>query len=195
MRLWDPATGTPVGDPLTGHTARVGAVAAVPLPDGRTLLATGSSDGTVRLWDPASPVGDPLTGPTNWVRRRRCRCPTGGPYSPPAATIARCGCGTRKPVPRRRPADRPHRLGGGGGGGAAARRADPARHRQPRSHGAAVGPGNRHPVGDPLTGHTDSVLAAAAAGAVRRADLLATASRDGTVRLWDPATGTLFETR
>jgi sugar lactone lactonase YvrE len=30
------------------------AVAAVGLPDGRTLLATGDGDGTVRLWDPVT---------------------------------------------------------------------------------------------------------------------------------------------
>ena len=69
VRLWDPATGTPLGDPLTGHTGEVTAVAFGALPDGRTLLATGSLDGTVRLWDPATgtPAGDPLTGHTDRV--------------------------------------------------------------------------------------------------------------------------------
>jgi WD40 repeat protein len=57
VRLWDPETGSPVGDPLTGHTAAVSAVAAVPLPDGQTLLATGGGDQTVRLWAPASGTG------------------------------------------------------------------------------------------------------------------------------------------
>jgi len=44
-------------------------VAAVALPDGRTLLATTSDDETVRLWDPVTgtPVGDPLTGHTDGV--------------------------------------------------------------------------------------------------------------------------------
>jgi len=32
----------------------VEAVAAVPLPDWRILLATGSDDGMLRLWDPAT---------------------------------------------------------------------------------------------------------------------------------------------
>jgi WD40 repeat protein len=64
-----PATGTPVGEPPIGHTGYVNAVAAVPLPDGRVLLATGSDDRTVRLWDPATgtPVGEPLIRHTGYV--------------------------------------------------------------------------------------------------------------------------------
>ena len=42
VRLWDPATATPVGEPLTGHTSAVTGVAVVALPDGRVLLATTS---------------------------------------------------------------------------------------------------------------------------------------------------------
>ena len=46
VRWWDPATGTPVGSPLAGHTSSVNAVAAVPLPDGQVLLASAPcSDG------------------------------------------------------------------------------------------------------------------------------------------------------
>ena len=98
MRLWDPATGTPVGDPLTGHTGAVWAVAAVPCPTG-TLLATGSDDGTVRLWDPATgaPVGDPLTGHTGGVRGGGVRCRTGGPCSPPAAAMDGAAVGPGPP--------------------------------------------------------------------------------------------------
>ena len=44
MRVWDLTTGTPIGDPLTGHTGAVGAVAALVLPDGRPVAVTGSDD-------------------------------------------------------------------------------------------------------------------------------------------------------
>ena len=49
---------------LTGHAGRVWALAAVPLPGGQALLASGGEDGTVRLWDPATgqAAGPPLKG-------------------------------------------------------------------------------------------------------------------------------------
>jgi WD40 repeat protein/serine/threonine protein kinase len=57
-RLWDAATGQPVGPPLP-HTDWVRSVAFSP--DGRTLL-TGSRDGTAQLWDAETgkPLGEPL---------------------------------------------------------------------------------------------------------------------------------------
>jgi WD40 repeat protein len=52
VRLWEPETGKPARqDPLAGHTGPLSAVATVPLPGGRALIATSGGDGTVRLWD------------------------------------------------------------------------------------------------------------------------------------------------
>jgi WD40 repeat protein len=39
VRLWDPATGTPIGEPLTGHTNTVAGV-AFGVVEGRTVLAS-----------------------------------------------------------------------------------------------------------------------------------------------------------
>ena len=63
VRVWDLATGTPVGRPFTGHRGPVNAVAVTEL-DGRPVAVSGSDDETVRVWDLATgaPVGGPFTG-------------------------------------------------------------------------------------------------------------------------------------
>ncbi|MFE6926338.1 hypothetical protein ACFVAV_35380 [Nocardia sp. NPDC057663] len=147
VRLWDPVTGHPVGEPLTGHTSEVYVVAAVMLPNGRSLLASGSIDATVRLWDPATgrSVGEPLTGHVGSVN-----------------AIAAV------PLPDGRT------LLATGSTDAIVRLWDLPTGR---------------PVGAPLAGHTGSVNAVAAVPLPDGRTLLASGSIDATVRLWDPATG------
>jgi WD40 repeat protein len=62
IRLWDVATGQPLGDPLQGHRDWVTNVAFSP--DGQTLASGswGSWDATIILWDVATrqPIGEPL---------------------------------------------------------------------------------------------------------------------------------------
>ena len=58
VRVWDLATGTPIGDPLTGHTGSVEAVACTVL-EGRPVAVTAGGDYAVRIWDLAAgtPIG------------------------------------------------------------------------------------------------------------------------------------------
>ena len=50
VRVWDLATGAPVGDTQTGHEGAVNALALAEL-DGRLLVVSGGEDGTVRVWE------------------------------------------------------------------------------------------------------------------------------------------------
>jgi WD40 repeat protein len=62
------ATGRQLGEPLVGHRGEVTSVALGVLPGrggpGRLVVASGSWDGTARVWDVGTgrPVGEPLVG-------------------------------------------------------------------------------------------------------------------------------------
>ncbi|MCL8010265.1 AAA family ATPase [Streptomyces sp. AS02] len=90
LRIWDLATGQPIGRPMTGHTKRVEAVVCTTL-DGRPIAVSGSSDGTVRVWDLATgqPVGKPMTGHTKRVEAVACTTLDGRPIAVTGADTLR----------------------------------------------------------------------------------------------------------
>ena len=189
VRVWDLATGTPVGDPFTGHRDWVRSVAAAEL-DGRPVVISGSDDQTVRVWDLATgtPVGGPFTGHDGEVSRWRRPSWTAARWSSPAAATGRCGCGTWPPGPRsaaRSPAT----------AGRCSRWRRPswtaARWSSPAATTGRCGCGTwppATPVGGPFTGHGGEVLAVAAAELDGR-PVVISGSDDRTVRVWDLATG------
>jgi WD40 repeat protein len=68
VRVWDLAAGAPLGEPLTGHSDRILALAVAEV-EGRPVAVSAGWDGTVRVWDLAAgaPLGEPLTGHTDGV--------------------------------------------------------------------------------------------------------------------------------
>ena len=185
VRLWDVATGRPIGQPLAGEYGTITSVAFSP--DGKTLAIGDYNDGTdgaVQLWDVATgrPIGQPLFGHTLGVNSVA--------FSPDGKTLASgSDDGTVRlwDVATGRPIGRP--LTGHNGhvfsvafspdGKTLASGSDDA---TVRLWNVATG----RPIGQPLTGHTYAVKSVAFSPDGKT---LASGSDDDTVRLWDVATG------
>jgi WD40 repeat protein len=178
---------------LTSHTDCITAVAAFTGSDGRPVLATGSIDETIRIWDAATgeQIGEPLTGHTGGVTAvaafagpdGRTLLATGGRDE----TVRIWDPATGKQT-RRRLTGHTHwvaavaafsgpdgrTLLATGGGDNTVRIWDPATGEQTRK---------------PPSGRIHRVTAVAVFTGPDGRTLLATGGKDGTVRIWNPATG------
>jgi WD40 repeat protein len=217
VRIWDPATGHPIGEPLTGHAGSVMGVCAVPRvdesghPDGRAWLASLGNDGTLRIWDPATgrPVRKPLTGHVG-ARTGVCTVPGIDPSGHPHGRTWLAAFGDNGTIRIWDPvtgcpagetltghSNQMEQL-------CAVHGSDRTGHRNERAWIASGGndgavrvwdPVTGSLVGPPLIGHLGpayGVCTVPAVGGAGRPDeraWLASAGGDGTVRVWDPAAG------
>jgi WD40 repeat protein len=181
--IWDAVSRQLIGHPLTGHTEIVDAV-AVGRAGGRDVIVSGSR-GAVRIWDAVTgqPVGDPLTGQTVAVGAVAVGRAGGRDVIVTGSgnTVRIWNAVTGQPVGDllSGPTGRVTSVAAGQAGG----------------RDVIVSGSHDHtvriweteqPIGHPLAGHSDTVMALATA---LDAAWLASGGWDGTVRIWDAVTG------
>ncbi|CAL9593711.1 hypothetical protein SUDANB96_05308 [Streptomyces sp. enrichment culture] len=194
VRCWDPYTGQAEGPPLTGHTNVVRCVAFGVL-DSAVVVVSGSEDGTVRLWDHATrqPLGPPLAGHIGGVRYVAVRA-VGRELEIAVATVLdhaylwRVGPDGTRARPAHFDLTRDLSLNTEALGVAFLGERPVVLSTREGNEVQVHDIVTRAPVGSPLVGHTNGVVAGTLArlgGAV----LVASVSYDDTVRVWDLETG------
>ena len=191
VRVWDLATGTPIGRPLTGHSGPVNAVAATEL-NGRPVAISGSDDKTVRVWDLATgtPIGRPLTGHSGHVNAVAATELNGRPVAISGSddkTVRVWDLATGTVIGRP--------LTGHSG------QVNAVAVAKLNSHPVIVGAMHNAvqvwdlatgaPIGEPLTGQSTLVTAVAVADLDGRSVAIS-GSIDGTIQVWNLASGTLI---
>ena len=194
VRLWDPAAGVherrlrPLARLLSHGGVR--ALHTTRLKSGPTVLFSASDDGTLRMWDPATGRCERLlkghTGPVRAISA--VELPTGQSLLASASEDGTIRVWDPDPPPPQRlmsrffgRSERENAIESGG-------KAAPDASESPRDGARRL----RIPVSTHkhlLEGHTDAVVALCVVESADNLSLLASASRDGIVRVWNPATG------
>ncbi len=196
-RIWDAATGEPIGAVLKGHKGDV--FSAAFSPDGNRIV-TASGDGTARIWDAATgePIGAPLTGHEKEVNSaafsrdgkrivtasmdgtaRIWDAETGQPIGEPL-NVRGIANGLAPDTRRRIIID--YAVVSAAFSPDGKRIVTASDDNTARLWDAATG----EAIGAPFIGHDERVLSAAFSPDGKR---IVTASLDGTARIWDAETG------
>ena len=180
-RVWDSATGQPIGEPLKGHDSIV--YSAAFSPDGKRIV-TASYDKTARIWDAATcrPIGEPLRGNEGAVwsaafSRDGKRIVTASQDTTARVWDAENGKPIGEPLEGHKDAVMSAAFSPDG-----KRIVTASKDGTARVWDADSG----KPIGEPLKGHKGAVWSAAFSPDGKR---VVTASLDGTALVWDAETG------